>query len=187
MYGRPGPSAPYGCDGGHNFGCWNFALADALPRMLTVLQSPDPPPAPPPPGTNVAANGGFESGLAPWACSGTCGVDSGGLARTGSGNGWARNTSGWNDLHQTVAVTPGRTYRVTGWIRSSPNTSDGYFGLRTASGQVVGEQRFGVFAGYTQVSVVVPAGSNTSLVVYAGLWANGDTWLQLDDVSVTAT
>ena len=27
MYGRPGPSAPFGCDGGHNFGCWNFALA----------------------------------------------------------------------------------------------------------------------------------------------------------------
>ena len=37
-YGRPGPSAPYGCDGGHNFGCWNFALNDALPRILAVLQ-----------------------------------------------------------------------------------------------------------------------------------------------------
>jgi S-formylglutathione hydrolase FrmB len=37
-YGRPGPSAPYGCDGGHNFGCWNFALNDALPRILAALQ-----------------------------------------------------------------------------------------------------------------------------------------------------
>ena len=36
MYGRPGN----GCDGGHNFGCWNFALNDALPRMLAVLQTP---------------------------------------------------------------------------------------------------------------------------------------------------
>ena len=36
MYGRPGA----GCDGGHNFGCWNFALADALPRMMAVLQHP---------------------------------------------------------------------------------------------------------------------------------------------------
>ena len=26
-------------------------------------------------------------------------------------------------------------------------------------------------------------GANTSVVVYAGLWANGDTWLQLDDVA----
>ena len=187
MYGRPGPSAPFGCDGGHNFGCWNFALNDALPRMLTVLGSPNPPPPPPPPGTNVVANAGFESGLAPWACAGTCGVDTGSLARTGSRNGWARNASGWNDLHQTVTVTPGRTYRVTGWIRSSANTTDGYFGLRTASGQVMGEQRFGRFDGYSQVSVLVPSGSNTSLVVYAGLWANGDTWLQLDDVSVVAT
>jgi S-formylglutathione hydrolase FrmB len=39
-YGRPGPSSPYGCDGGHNFSCWNFALNDALPRMLAVLQPP---------------------------------------------------------------------------------------------------------------------------------------------------
>ena len=37
-YGRPGPTSPYGCDGGHNFTCWNFALNDALPRMLSVLQ-----------------------------------------------------------------------------------------------------------------------------------------------------
>ena len=28
--------------------------------------------------------------------------------------------------------------------------------------------------------------SASSLVVYAGLWANGDTWLQVDDVSITA-
>ena len=39
-YGRPGPSAPYGCDGGHNFGCWNFALDDALPRIVAALQPP---------------------------------------------------------------------------------------------------------------------------------------------------
>jgi S-formylglutathione hydrolase FrmB len=39
-YGRPGPSAPYGCDGGHNFGCWNFAFSDALPRIVAALQAP---------------------------------------------------------------------------------------------------------------------------------------------------
>jgi hypothetical protein len=32
----------------------------------------------------------------------------------------------------------------------------------------------------------VNSGAATSLVVYAGLWPNGDTWLQLDDVSVAA-
>lgn len=39
-YGVPGPSSPYGCDGGHNFSCWNFALNDALPRIMAVLQPP---------------------------------------------------------------------------------------------------------------------------------------------------
>ena len=39
-YGRPGPSSPYGCDGGHNFSCWNFALDHAMPRIVEVLASP---------------------------------------------------------------------------------------------------------------------------------------------------
>jgi S-formylglutathione hydrolase FrmB len=39
-YGRPGPSVPYGCDGGHNFSCWNFALNDAMPRIMAALQHP---------------------------------------------------------------------------------------------------------------------------------------------------
>ncbi len=37
MYGRPGGNT--GCDGGHNFGCWNFALNDALIKMMSVLSS----------------------------------------------------------------------------------------------------------------------------------------------------
>lgn len=188
MYGRPGPSAPYGCDGGHNFGCWNFALNDAVPRMLSVLQTPTTAPAPPAPaGTDVAVNGGFENtALAPWTCTGQCGLDRNGLARTGVGNGWVRHTSGWNDLHQTVAVDANRTYTVTAWIRTSANNADGYVGLRTLGGAVVGEQRFGRLDGYTRYQFTVHSGANTSLVLFAGLWANGDTWAQVDDVSVVA-
>ncbi|MCU1449612.1 MAG: putative esterase, partial [Acidimicrobiales bacterium] len=164
-YGQPGPSAPYGCDGGHNFGCWNFAFLDAMPRMLAVLQTPTTPTtapttttAPPSttttaprsttttaapttttttaaptttttaPTTNAVVNGGFESaGLAPWVCAGGCGADHGaGTARTGTGNGWARNTSGWNDVHQTITVTANRTYTISAWIRTSANNTDGY-------------------------------------------------------------
>ncbi|HEY5926459.1 MAG TPA: alpha/beta hydrolase family protein [Kofleriaceae bacterium] len=181
MYGRPGPSAPFGCDGGHNFGCWNFAFNDAVPRMLSVLQVPTLPP--PPLGTNVAANGGFESGLASWDCWGRCGADTGAFARTGTGNGWVRSDAGWNDLHQAIPVVPNRTYVVTAWIRTSANNVDGFFGLRAPDGKVLGEKRFGSFPGYTQVSVSVNSGANHALVVFGGMWANGDTWIQLDDVT----
>ncbi len=180
MYGSPGPTVPFGCDGGHDFTCWNFAFNDALPMMLEVLKRP-----PVPAGTNIAANGGFESDLGSWGCNGPCGSDDGAaFSRSGGGNGWVRSDNGWNDLHQTVFVEPNHNYTVTGWIRTSSNNTDGYFGLRTAGGQVLGEQHFANFDGYTQVTVTVSSGANTSLVVYGGMWANGDTWLQLDDVSV---
>ncbi|WP_205698256.1 alpha/beta hydrolase-fold protein [Conexibacter sp. SYSU D00693] len=183
-YGRPGPSVPYGCDGGHNFSCWNFALNDAMPRMMAALQTP--------PGTNpgnLVSDGDFETpGLGPWVCAGTCGADHGaGLARTGAGNGWVRGTSGWHDLHQTISVTPGRTYTVSGWIRTSATNANGFFGLRTPGGQVVGEQRFTRLDGYTKVSATVSSGSSSSLVVFAGLWADRDTWAQVDDVTVVAS
>ena len=181
-YGRPGPSVPYGCDGGHNFSCWNFALNDALPRILAALGSGGGSPPP----SNLVSDGDFESaGLGPWACQGQCGADHGaGLARTGTGNGWVRNTSGWNDLHQTISVAANQTYTVSAWIRTSTNNADGYLGLRTSGGQVVGEQRFTRLDGYTKVTATVNSGPNTSLVVYAGIWANGDTWARVDDVSV---
>jgi S-formylglutathione hydrolase FrmB len=183
-YGRPGN----GCDGGHNFGCWNFALNDAMPKIMAALGSaPPPPPPPPPPGTNLVADAGFEDpGLGPWVCQGQCGADHGaGLARTGSGNGWVRNSSGWNDLHQTISVAPNTTYTVSAWIRTSTNNTDGYVGLRTTGGQVVGETRYQRLDNYTNVTTTVNSGSNTSLVFFAGLWANGDKWAQIDDVSVT--
>ena len=186
MYGRPGPSAPFGCDGGHNFGCWNFALLDAIPRMLAVLQGPTTPPPPPP--ANPVVDGDFEAaGLGPWACTSNCGADHGaGVAHGGTGNGWVRNTSGWNDVHQTISVAANRTYAVSAWVRTSTNNTDGYFGLRTLGGQVLGEQKFGRYDGYTKLTVNVNTGANTSVVIYAGLWPNnGDTWFQIDDVSLT--
>jgi S-formylglutathione hydrolase FrmB len=179
-YGRSQP----GCDGGHNFGCWNFALGDALPRIMAALGQGG---TTPPPGGELAVNGGFEStSLAPWACTGQCGVDrNAGLARSGANNGWVRNTSGFNDVHQTLTVTANRTYTVSAYIRTSANNADGYLGLRTTGGQVVGETRFTRLDGYTKVTATVNSGANTTLVLYAGLWANGDTWAQVDDVSVT--
>ena len=90
-------------------------------------------------------------------------------------------------MHQTITVTANRSYTITAWVRTSANNADGYFGLRTTGGQVLGEQRFGRLDGYTKLTVVVNSGANTSVVLYAGLWANGDTWFQIDDVTATAS
>jgi hypothetical protein len=36
-YGN-GQSIGHGCDGGHDYPCWNAVLIDVLPRMMAVLQ-----------------------------------------------------------------------------------------------------------------------------------------------------
>ena len=38
--GRPGPGAPFGADGGHNFSSWNYDLLHAMPRMVNILEKP---------------------------------------------------------------------------------------------------------------------------------------------------
>ena len=182
MYGRPGPSAPYSCDGGHNFGCWNFAFLDAMPRIMAAIGGGPPPPPP------AFSDGDFEAaGLGPWACTGNCGADHGaGLSHGGTGDGWVRNTSGWNDLHQTIAVLANHTYTVSAWVRTSTNNNAGYFGLRTTGGTVVGETSYARLDAYTQITRTVNSGNNTTLVIYGGLWPNGgDTWAQIDDVTVS--
>jgi hypothetical protein len=137
----------------------------------------------------VVANPGFETpGRASWNCTGNCGADHGaGLARTGVGNAWVRHNTGWNDINQRVTVQANKTYTLTAWVRTSANNNAGYFGVRTTGGQVVAERQFGRYDGYTQLTVTVNTGSNTTLDVFAGLWANGDTWFQLDDVSLVTT
>ena len=60
-----------------------------------------------------------------------------------------------------------------------------HVGLRTTGGQVLGEQQFGSLGSYTKLTMSVNTGANTSVVIYSGLWANGDTWLQVDDVAAS--
>ena len=180
----------WGCDNNHDQMCWNAYLADDLPRMMAVLSAPNlpPPPPPPPPPGNAVADPGFESsGMGPWGCAGQCGVDQAlGNAHSGANNGWVRNTSGWNDIEQTVSVAANTNYTLTGWLRTSANNNAGYFGVRTTGGTVIGEDEYNSLPGYTQLTVHLNTGGNTTVQVYGGLWPNGDTWAQLDDVSLTA-
>jgi S-formylglutathione hydrolase FrmB len=186
--------ADYG-NGTHSWPYWNRDLQQDLPAIVHALAPatptpppyvpPPPPPSLQPPAGNVVASPGFESsGTAPWTCAGQCGVDHGlGNANSGANNGWVRNTTGWNDIDQTVPVAPNKQYTLTGWLRTSPNNSAGYFGVRTTGGTVLNETEYNSLPGYTELSVSVNSGNNSSLVVYGGLWAqNQDTTLQIDDV-----
>src|SRR5690606_11842973 len=86
---------------------------------------------------DVVTDGNFEQpGTSSWACNNGCGTDHGaGLAQSGAGNGWVRGSSDWNDIFQTVNVTPNQTYHLSGWIHTSSNLQNGYFGVRSTSGQ----------------------------------------------------
>ncbi|WP_249351476.1 hypothetical protein [Corallococcus exiguus] len=144
-------------------------------------------------GANLVAQGGFEqqsssTATSPWYVQGNGGVDRGlGLARTGANNGFVRNNTGWNALKQEVAVTPNTVYTLTGWVKTSSNQNDGYFGARMLNGgPVLNEVHLTQpLGGYALQSVTFNSGANHSVEVYAGTWANaGDTWLQVDDVAV---
>ncbi|MBN9618984.1 MAG: DUF4185 domain-containing protein [Actinobacteria bacterium] len=135
---------------------------------------------------NAVSDGGFESATSPWQCLGQCGIDSNGSNQhSGVGNGWVRNDTGWNDIHQTVSVQPNTTYQLSGWLRTSDNSDNGFFGLRTTGGTVLGEAHYTNLYGYQHVTVDVNTGANSSVVVYGGVWTNdGDIWLQIDDVTL---
>jgi hypothetical protein len=49
---------------------------------------------------------------------------------------------------------------------------------------VLAEQSFGTLADYSPLSVEFESGANTSVETFAGLTANGDSWIQVDDVSL---
>ncbi|WGX94856.1 hypothetical protein [Nocardioides sp. L-11A] len=139
---------------------------------------------------NQVADAGFEdAGMGPWECVRQCGVDHGlGNARTGTGNGWVRNTENWNDIHQTISVAPNTDYTLTGWVRTSASNDNGYFGVRTLDDSVISEKKFGRLNSYTQLSVSFNSGDRTRVEVYGGVhptWWR-DTWAQFDDFSVTA-
>jgi lysophospholipase L1-like esterase len=162
---------------------WYDALTDAAPADL-VLGS------------------GFEDQLAaglapaPWTTessapgTGSFGVDRGvGKSRTGANNGWiATSGTGWNALKQTVAVTPGGTYRLSVWLRNSQNFTGGYVGVKTTTGAVIDEVQHGAAANYTNYVVTFAAGTRSSVVLHVGYWGPGvGSWEQVDDVTLPRT
>ncbi|GAB2671990.1 DUF4185 domain-containing protein [Kribbella swartbergensis] len=141
------------------------------------------------------ADGGFEGtggGKPAWLFEGTAanGVDRGlGFAHSGANNGWIRCTcTGWSALYQTVPVVPGTTYTFGSWINASAGlpAGQGRFGVRSGT-QDLASKTFGASNGYAhhEVTVTIPAGIH-EVTVYAGFNApNTDTWIQLDDFTVS--
>lgn len=70
--------------------------------------------------TELAVNGGFESGLSGWTCSGSTGQPATSPVRTGGGA--LRATPAGTDnarCSQTVAVRPSSTYTLSAWVQGS--------------------------------------------------------------------
>lgn len=139
---------------------------------------------------NLVADPSFErqtSGTAssPWACTGNCGVDNGMWSVSGDRNGFVRYNSGWHDIHQTVSVSPNTAYTVTGWIRTSANNDNGFFGVRDVGGPPIAEVNFQAVGAWTRYIVTFQSGNRTAVELFTGAWTdNGDMWVQVDDYSL---
>ncbi|WP_238010582.1 DUF4185 domain-containing protein [Dactylosporangium sp. AC04546] len=129
---------------------------------------------------NGTGTGGF------WACTGNCGIDHNYWGYSGDNNAFARYNQGWQDVHQTVPVSTFTNYRLTGWLRTSPNSDNGFFGVRGTNNAVISEVNFTAVGPWTRYTVNFNSGNRTSVVVYGGVWTDhGDIWIQLDDFALT--
>src|SRR5699024_5484375 len=104
-----------------------------------------------------------------------------GFSKTGYNNAFLRSESGWNEINQTVKVKPNTDYRLQVWIRTSANNEDGQIGVRDANGNILGDNTFGqIEHEYSQKLVLFNSGDEDEVTVFAGMNADGDTWIQPD-------
>ncbi|MFT4030186.1 MAG: DUF4185 domain-containing protein [Protaetiibacter sp.] len=141
---------------------------------------------------NLVSDPSFErqttsSASSPWACTGNCGIDNSIWGVTGDRNGFVRYNSGWHDIHQLVSVAQNTDYRMTGWLRTSSNNDNGFFGVRNVGGAPISEVNFTSVGSWTRYSVTFNSGSLTQVELFTGIWTdNGDMWVQTDDYSLTS-
>lgn len=120
----------------------------------------------------------------PWVIEGNKngGVDIGAkTSRAGKNNVYLRDTTGWNAFTQDVAVQPNTVYRLTGYVKTSQNNANGYFGVRGSAGDILKEVKFGRHDNYEKQTVQFNSGNNTTVRIFTGMHSGGDTWVQADD------
>jgi hypothetical protein len=141
----------------------------------------------------------FESPREGWWFAGGAGLDYGkGLEHSGKGNGWVRNTRGWNAVNNWVKVQPNSECTVDARLRTSNTLTNGYMSVRRLNndgsvGSVINEVKL-VGAGfpnpqhrnYNRYTFNFNSGSKSIVLFYVGLWGNGkDSWIQADDAVVS--
>lgn len=120
----------------------------------------------------------------PWIHEGQAQVEIGmGNARAGNNNALLRNTRDWNAIRSRVQLTAGARYTLRGFVRTSDNVRDGYFGFRDAAQRPVAETRFGPLPRYRELRVVFRPAATGTYNLFAGFWAPGqDAWVRVDDM-----
>lgn len=94
---------------------------------------------------------------APWTAEGRAGIDiRKGYSRSVFNNAWARNTTGWNAIRQTVRLSAGRLYTLKAYVRTSANVRDDYFGFRNWYQRPVAQIKFGPLSSYRELRVQLP-------------------------------
>jgi hypothetical protein len=129
-----------------------------------------------------------------WFVTGGAGFDFGKeLSRTGQGNAWVRNTTGWNALNRWWAVEPHDNCYVNAWLRLSPDLTSGYIAVRNdkerrpdGNFDVINELKLVGPSDYREFTFEFNPGANPRVLFYIGLWGNGkDSWIQIDNVSLS--
>lgn len=123
----------------------------------------------------------------PWTVEGTASVErSQTESQRGRNHILVRNTSGWNAIRQTVKLYEGNKYTLKGYIKTSSNVTDGYFGFRGSDQRPVSEIKFDSSNTYKQISVSFTPTRTGNYSIFAGFWSpNADSWTRIDNVSLS--
>jgi len=135
---------------------------------------------------NIVTNGGFESGLSGWTCTGFdyCTTSFGG--QSGASSAITFDNSGYGELSQTLSTDTGTLYDVSFWWRSSNSTSANELGITFDSSSVGGLIGGVAPTIWTNVTTSFTA---TSALTTMSFWLatnSGTGVVYLDEVVVTA-
>jgi chitinase len=130
--------------------------------------------------TELAVNGGFESGLSGWTCSGSTGQAATSPVRTGSGA--LRATPAGADnarCSQTVAVQPSSTYTLSAWVQGAYV----YLGASGATAQDVSTWTPAASTWQRLSLTFTTSATATSATIYLHGWYGQPAYV-VDDVSL---